>query len=453
MKSQFRKKTNLRNLYLTAGLCAFLPITSQAVNIPIRADTYLSAAAPTANFGSGQSLDISGTGVTGGIKTGLLKFFILPIPSNNSFPTPVLPAGTLSTDIEKATLWVYVNSTNGTTNDDLFTVTEETGGWAELSANYNSIAGVPLVPNGATTQTIKNSGIGNGGKFWYPVDVTDIVKANVLSATPTVQFVIDALPGKTLSIDAKENTGTGKAAWLDIALANTGATGATGPAGVAGATGPAGAEGATGPAGVAGATGPAGPEGATGPAGATGADGATGSTGPTGSPGAGAIIPFASGTPITMTTLLGGLVGTASTLGFGSSTTGVSILGGFIDLTSISNNAFSLPRDGTITSFSAYFSNTVALALVGSTVTVQAELWSSTTPDNTFTPVPGTLVTLAPSLTGIIGLGNVSNGIITGLSIPATSQTRFLVVFSSTAAGLSLINTVSGYASAGLVIN
>lgn len=166
----------------------------------------------------------------------------------------------------------------------------------------------------------------------------------------------------------------------------------------------------------------------------------------------GAIIPFASGTPVVMTTIAGGLVGTTSILGFGSSAAGVSVLGGTIDLTSLTNYAFSMPRSGTIKSMSAYFSTTAALSLIGSTVTITAQLYSSTTPDNSFTAVPGATVTLAPSLSGIISIGSIANGITTGLNIPVTAETRFLLVFSTQAAGISLVTTTTGYASAGLSI-
>ncbi|MGG0524427.1 exosporium glycoprotein BclB-related protein, partial [Bacillus pumilus] len=181
---------------------------------------------------------------------------------------------------------------------------------------------------------------------------------------------------------------------------------------------------------------------------------ATGATGATGVIGASAIIPVASGTPAVLTTIAGGLVGTSSLVGFGSSATGVSILGGIIDLTgaagTLLNMAFSVPRDGTITSFAGYFSTTAALALVGTSITVTARLFASPTPNNSFTQVAS--VALAPPLTGILTLGAISNGIATGLNVPVTAETRLLVVFSATATGLSLINTVAGYASAGLSI-
>ena len=157
-----------------------------------------------------------------------------------------------------------------------------------------------------------------------------------------------------------------------------------------------------------------------------------------------------------MTTIAGGLVGTVSTVSFGTSVTNVAIVGGVIDLTgaagTLFNMAFSMPRDGTITSLAAYFSTTVALSLVGTTITVTAQLYQSTTPNNTFTAIPGAIVTLAPPLTGALSLGTISNGITTGLTVPVTAQTRILIVFSTTATGLSLLNTVAGYASAGITI-
>jgi len=229
--------------------------------------------------------------------------------------------------------------------------------------------------------------------------------------------------------------------------------GAQGPAGPTGATGPSGPTGPVGPAGVSGNDGSAG---AAGPAGATGPAGPTGATGPAGVAGAGAIIPFASGTPAVMTTILGGLQGTGTLAGYGHSASGVSLVFSSIDLTGAAgvdlNYAFSMPRDGVITGISAYFSTTTALALIGSTVTVSAQIYCSPTPDNVFTPIPGTAVTLAPALTGLISPGQISNGIVTGLSIPVTAQTRCMPVFFASAAGLSLINTVTGYVSGGLAI-
>jgi BclB C-terminal domain-containing protein len=182
----------------------------------------------------------------------------------------------------------------------------------------------------------------------------------------------------------------------------------------------------------------------------------TGVTGTTGTDGNGSIIPASSGLPISITTIAGGLAGIPGFVGFGNSAPGTSDLGDTIDLTgspgTLLNFAFSVPRAGTISAVAAFFSTTAALTLVGSTITITARLYSSTTPNNTFSLIDGATVTLAPALTGIVAIGTISNGIATGLSISVSAQDRLLVVFSATAAGLSLINTVEGYASAGITI-
>ncbi|MGO4732253.1 exosporium glycoprotein BclB-related protein [Paenibacillus sp. 2KB_22] len=241
------------------------------------------------------------------------------------------------------------------------------------------------------------------------------------------------------------------------ATGNAGTTGATGTTGTAGVTGVTGATGTAGTTGVTGATGTAGVTGVTGTAGVTGATGTAGVTGATGATGSGAIIPYASGLPVALTTVLGGLLNTSSLVGFGNSATGVSVSGGIIDLTgaagTLLNFAFSASRTGTITSLAAYYSTTAGLSLVGSTVTITAQLFRSTTPNNSFTAVPGALVTLAPPLTGILALGTISSGLTTGLSIPVAAGDRLLMVFSaSVTAGLDVATTVGGYASGGLTI-
>ena len=84
---------------------------------------------------------------------------------------------------------------------------------------------------------------------------------------------------------------------------------------------------------------------------------------------------------------------------------------------------------------------------------IRAQLYVSNTPNNVFTPIPGAIVNLSPALSVTISIGTISNGITTGLSIPVTAQSRLLMVYSAQASGLSLINTVVGYASAGIEIS
>ena len=274
---------------------------------------------------------------------------------------------------------------------------------------------------------------------------------------PTGPTGVTGVIGPTGATGATGPTGPTGATGEDGA---TGATGSTGPTGSTGATGPTGPTGATGEDGATGPTGPTGAtgeDGATGPTGATGEDGSTGPTGSTGAAGASAIIPFASGLPVSLTTIAGGLVGTPAFIGFGSSAPGISIIGNTIDLTNpsgtLTNFAFTMPRDGVITSIDVFFSTTAALSLVGSTITIEAKLYESIAPNNTMTVVPGTTVTLTPSLTGVISIGTISKGILTGLNINVPAGTRLMLVLTARASGLSLVNTVAGYVSAGVAID
>ena len=109
-----------------------------------------------------------------------------------------------------------------------------------------------------------------------------------------------------------------------------------GPAGPKGDVEPQGPAGPIGPVGPQGDAGPQGPRGIPGPTGPTGA------TGPTGVAGTGAIIPFASGTPVVLTTIAGGLAGLPAFVGFGSSAQDITLLGSTIDITNASGTLSNL---------------------------------------------------------------------------------------------------------------
>jgi BclB C-terminal domain-containing protein len=167
------------------------------------------------------------------------------------------------------------------------------------------------------------------------------------------------------------------------------------------------------------------------------------------------IIPYASSLPITLTTIAGGLSGTGAMIGFGNSISGIVVSAANIDLTGGSglnvNFGFTLPRSGTIKSLSAFFSTAAGLTLTATNVAIKAQLYkSNSTTSNLFSPVSGAVVTLTPALTGSLTVGTTCTGMVSGLSIPVTAQSRFILVFSTTATGLSLITSVSGYASAGV---
>jgi BclB C-terminal domain-containing protein len=235
----------------------------------------------------------------------------------------------------------------------------------------------------------------------------------------------------------------------------TGATGATGATGIGekGAIGATGETGATGATGETGATGATAAMGLTGLTGATGARGATGSVGPAG---LGAIIPYASGTPVVLASTSTGLIASGSLVGFGNSITGITLTSlGNIDTASIGNFAFSSPRDGTITALSAYFSTTTGGSLGGAIVTINAQVYHSAapSPSNLFVPI-GASINLSPTFSGNLAQGAVSHGIVTGLRIPVAAEDRLVILFTITSTGTGNIkSTVTGYASAGLNID
>ena len=166
------------------------------------------------------------------------------------------------------------------------------------------------------------------------------------------------------------------------------------------------------------------------------------------------MIPFASGiNPITLTTAVG-LADTGGLIGFGSSVDSVSIAGGTIIIDAIVGNfAFVVPRVGTITAISAFFSATAGL-ITSEEVTVRAQIWRSTTANSsTFTPIAGAFVDLAPEYTtGIVPPG--TNAFVTNLvSIPLNAGDKLLLVFSLVDSGLLVVDSLTGVASAGIVIN
>jgi BclB C-terminal domain-containing protein len=167
------------------------------------------------------------------------------------------------------------------------------------------------------------------------------------------------------------------------------------------------------------------------------------------------IIPYASGLPITITTIAGGISGLPAVIGFGASANLTNFLGEMIDLTggngTAHNFAYSTPRNGIIKSISGYFSITQAMNLNGINISIFAQLYQSTTPSNIFLPIAEAKVTL-PTLTGIIPTGTVVDNITTGLNIPVTPKTRLLLVYSATANAETSSNTIIGYASAGVAI-
>jgi BclB C-terminal domain-containing protein len=200
-------------------------------------------------------------------------------------------------------------------------------------------------------------------------------------------------------------------------------------------------------------TGPAGPAGPTGPAGPAGPRGLAG---PAGAAGSGAIIPYASGSSVTLNILASGLAGTPIFVGFGSAAQGLASLGASIDLTGapgVTNLAFSVPRGGVISSVSASFTVALSDASVPGGVSISAAVYSAPANSRIFTAVSGAGLALAPVLSSITA-GTTVSGSVSGVNAPVSAGTQLLLVFSAaSSSALSAAAFVSGYASAGLAIS
>ena len=167
--------------------------------------------------------------------------------------------------------------------------------------------------------------------------------------------------------------------------------------------------------------------------------------------GRGSIIPYASGAvPVALTSLVGGLVGVPFFLGFGTAVPGA-IVGGVIVLPTVGgllNEAFTVPRPGTITSISATFSVTVALTLA-TTGTVRAQIYRAPAGSDTFSPTTA-FVDLTPALSPLIAVGTTLTGS-AGAAVPVSTGDRLLMVFSLE--GTLVAGAVTGTASAGIAID
>jgi len=152
-----------------------------------------------------------------------------------------------------------------------------------------------------------------------------------------------------------------------------------------------------------------------------------------------------------LTTILGGLVGTTSIIGFGASEPGVEVIGQNISTALLPlEYAFTAPQAGTITAMSATFKNTLALTLILTTVTINATVYIAPAGSNTFTATTANL-TLAPAYAGSVAIGGISFAS-ANTNVPVNQGDRVLMVFSASATGLNLVNTITGTASAGITM-
>ena len=185
----------------------------------------------------------------------------------------VLPTGTQSSHIAKATLKLYVGNVTTAGTVDVVQLADQ---WSEKTITArNAPALADLVASGVAIDTNKK------GQYLL-IDVTTAVK-NWLDTSTNNGLALIAGPGASVTFDSKENSQTSHEPELIVTLNRD--IGPQGPEGPQGPQGPAGPQGAQGLQGTQGAEGPQGPQGPAGPAGAQGPEGPKGADGPQGAQG------------------------------------------------------------------------------------------------------------------------------------------------------------------------
>lgn len=241
-------------------LTCILPISSQALTLPVTMDATLNSAKPSASNGKAAKLVVDAK------QSALL-----------SFSYTSLPASVTGKQVGKATLRLWVGTAKIENTDQLEIYTLNAN-WTE---NAVTDATVNVKSNGLLYDSLSLAGVTPGN--WLEIDVTQAVKDHLDSGNGNQPAALAILPSATnlaakssISFDSKENTTTSHPAYIDLQLSESGAvgaTGATGAVGPQGAIGPIGPQGVPGPTGPQGATGATGPQGETGPAGPQGASG------------------------------------------------------------------------------------------------------------------------------------------------------------------------------------
>jgi hypothetical protein len=203
-------------------MLSLIPLAAQAATVTVSADTYVSSSNATVNYGSATALSV-GEGVSALI----------------AFDLSSLPAGLTASNIEKATLTVFVHNKANTAG--ALDLAQVTAPWSEALVTYNNrptaAAAIQSVPVSAS-------------ESYVTFDITLLVRQWVIGSAENYGVEISASagqPGTVVDLDSKESISTSHSALAEIMLVSMGPQGSPGTPGKTGDTGATGPQGPPGP--------------------------------------------------------------------------------------------------------------------------------------------------------------------------------------------------------------
>ncbi|MFM8331159.1 MAG: DNRLRE domain-containing protein [Candidatus Methylumidiphilus sp.] len=187
-------KFSLKPLQAALVLASFAPLAAQAYTAPVAADSFTASNNAGTNYGTTPGMKVAAT--VSATNKALVRFDLSG-----------LPAGTLSSQIGKATLVLFPSAV---TTPGTLQISPITGAWSETGVNYSNTPGV-----GTALTTSLAAPLGS----YVTLDVTNAVKDWIDNPGGNNGLLIEPVTnGMNLTLDSKESTGTGHAAYIEIAL-------------------------------------------------------------------------------------------------------------------------------------------------------------------------------------------------------------------------------------------
>lgn len=222
--------------------------------MPVIANAYTSASSPDLNYAGSQSLNIQSNAWT----------FL-------QFDLSTLPAGTTGSQVQKATLVLFVTQVGAAGSFDIYEVGAP---WAESSITWsNQPPGSTLLSTGSCAAPAVQCVTAGSALNYMVIDVTQAVQDWLNGTVANNGLVLQPTSGSAVSLSfaSKETQIISHAARLNIVLSGNGQPG---PQGIQGPQGAPGAPGPPGQPGIQGLLGPPGQQGQPGTVTATGTNGA-----------------------------------------------------------------------------------------------------------------------------------------------------------------------------------